>query len=123
MLLFKNIKPIQPSDCRIKCPLNGNYRTKNILYKCAASTSIEPDKVYLKVTERDFIQRFYNHKKSFNNSTYRNRTTLSKYVCYIKEKYNKTPESSIIKYSFIKFEYTQEVFAVSPQKIRNNILP
>lgn len=64
ILLFKNIKSIQPSDCWIKSkyPLNGNYRTENILYNWAASTSIKPDKVYLEATEKDFTQRFHNHK-------------------------------------------------------------
>ena len=47
--------------------------------------------VYLRTTEGEFEQRFINHKNSFNNSTYRNDTTLSKHVWDIKEKYNKTP--------------------------------
>ena len=47
--------------------------------------------VYLRTTEGEFKQRFINHKNSFNNSTYRNDTTLSKHVWDIKEKYNKTP--------------------------------
>ena len=52
-----------------------------------ASTSMKPDKVYLGTTEGDFKQRFYNHKKSLNYSTYRNDTTLSEYVWDIKEKH------------------------------------
>ena len=50
------------------------------LYKCVASTSMKPDKVYLKTIEGDFKQRLCSHKKYFNNSTYRNDTTISKYV-------------------------------------------
>ena len=37
--------------------------------------------------------------KNFNNSTYCNDTKLSKYVCNIKEKYNKTP---ILKWYFVR---------------------
>ena len=48
---------------------------------------MKPDKVYLGTTEGDFKQRFYNHKKSLNYSTYRNGTTLSEYVWDIKEKH------------------------------------
>ena len=93
-LLSKNINTVPPCNCRLKnkCPVNGKCRTRNILYKYVASTSMKLDKVYLGITEGDFNQRFYNHKKSFNNSTYHhNDTTLCKYVWDIKEKYSKTP--------------------------------
>ena len=56
-----------------------------------ASTSIEPDKVYLGTIEGDFKQYFYNHEKSCNNSTSYNDTKLSKYVWKTKEKYNEIP--------------------------------
>ena len=49
-------------------------------------------KFYLGASVGNFKQRFYNHKKYFNNSTYRNETALSNYD--IKEKYN---ETSILK--------------------------
>ena len=46
----------QPCNCRKKedCPLEGKCRTENIIYKCIASTSGHPDKVYLGNTEGDF---------------------------------------------------------------------
>ena len=36
------------------CPLEGKCRTENIVYKCIASTSGPPDKLYLETTEGDF---------------------------------------------------------------------
>ena len=48
-LLPLNINTVPPCNSRInnKCPLNGKCRTRSILYKCVASTSIKLDKVYL----------------------------------------------------------------------------
>ena len=86
-LLFENIITVPPCNCRgkNKCPHNVQFRTRNILYKCVTSTSMKPGKAYLGTTEGDFKLHFYNHKKLFNNSTYRNDTTLSKYVWDIEE--------------------------------------
>ena len=72
-------------------PTEWKMQTRNISYKCVTSSSMKPDKVYLGTTLEDFKQRFYNHQKFFNNSAYRNDTTLSKYVWDIKENYNETP--------------------------------
>ena len=86
-LLFENIITVPLCNCRgkNKCPQNGQFRTRNILYKYVTSTSMKPGKAYLGTTEGDFKLHFYNHKKLFNNSTYRNDTTLSKYVWDIEE--------------------------------------
>ena len=72
----------QPCNCRKKedCPLEGKCRTENIIYKCIASTSGHPDKVYLGTAEGDFKKRYYNHISSFKNETQMNKTTLAKYV-------------------------------------------
>ena len=53
----------QPWNSRKKedCPLEGKCRTENIIYKCIASTSGHPDKVYLGTAEGDFKKRYYNH--------------------------------------------------------------
>ena len=58
-----------PCNCRAKyeCPLDGKCRAKDVVYKCVASTSINPGKVYLGTAEGEFKERFYNHKKSFQN--------------------------------------------------------
>ena len=47
----------QPCNSRKKedCLLEGKCRTENITYKCIASTSGHPDKVYLGTPEGDFI--------------------------------------------------------------------
>ena len=70
----------QPCNCRKKedCPLEGKCRTENIIYKCIASTSSHPDKVYLGTAE-DF-KKMYNHISPFKNETQINKTTLAKYV-------------------------------------------
>ena len=70
-----------PCNCRAKyeCPLDGKCRAKDV-YKCVASTSINPDKVYLGTAEGEFKKRFYNHKKSFKNRGYTSDTSLSKYI-------------------------------------------
>ena len=58
----QKINTVPPCNCRIKnkCPMNIKCKTRNIFYKCVASTCTEPDKVYLETTEGDF-KRFYNH--------------------------------------------------------------
>ena len=43
------------------------------------------------VAEGDWKQRFYNHKKSIKNESYRNDTTLSSYLWEHREKYNFFP--------------------------------
>ena len=50
-----------PCNCRNKneCPLNGNCRQSNVLYKCVASTPNEPDKTYIDITERELKTRYY----------------------------------------------------------------
>ena len=42
-VLSENINKVPPCNCRVKnkCPLNGKCRTRNILYKCVASTSMK----------------------------------------------------------------------------------
>ena len=70
------------SSCRKKedSPLEGKCRTENIIYKCIASTSCQPDKVYLGTAERDFRKTYYNHISVFKNETQMNKTALAKYV-------------------------------------------
>ena len=40
--------------------------------------------MYLGTGESDFKKRFFNHRKSFNNKTCTNDTTLSKYIWELK---------------------------------------
>ena len=71
----------------------------DIVYKCIASTPINPDKTYLGTVEWDFKKRYKNHTKSFRNKLYSNETTLSKHIWEIKEKYNEVPT---LKWSILK---------------------
>ena len=52
---------------------------QDIVYKCIASTSMNPGKTYLGTAERDFKKRYNNHTKSFRHKQYSKETTLSKF--------------------------------------------
>ena len=73
------------------CPVNGNCRKENVIYKCTAWTPSNEKKVYLGLTEGEFKkQPYYNHMQSFKNKNYANSTTLSSYVWEMKMKQNTT---------------------------------
>ena len=91
---------------KVVCPLDGNCQQNDVIYNCLASTSINPDKVYLDTVEGEFKSQYYNHNKLFRNRSYANETALSKYVWEIKDKYNempslKWPVKSVLGYSKI----------------------
>ena len=92
----------KPCNCRKKdkCPLNGQCLAQDIVYKCIASTSMNPDKTYLGTAEGDFKKRYNNHTKSFRHKRYSKETTLSKYIWEIKKEYNEMPT---LKWSIVKF--------------------
>ena len=58
-LLNSRTGNIKPRNCRKKneCPLNGQCLAQDIVYKSIASTSMNPDKVYLGTAEVDFMKR------------------------------------------------------------------
>ena len=66
-LLNSRTGNIKPCNCRNKdeCSLNGQCLAQDIVYKCIASTSINPDKTFLGNAEGDFKKRYNNHTKSF----------------------------------------------------------
>ena len=72
-------------------PLDGNYQASDIINKCIASTTVNPNKIYLETAEGNFKKRYYNHKTSFKNREKANYTTLLKYLWEVKEKYKETP--------------------------------
>ena len=84
----EKITPRDQCNCNYKtdCPLDGNCQTSDIIYKCIASTTVNPDKIYLGTAEGNFKKRYYNHKTSFKNREKANDTTLSKYVWEVKDK-------------------------------------
>ena len=81
---------IKPCNCRKKdeCPLNGQCLAQDIVDKCIASTSMNPEETYLGTAEGDFKKRYNNHTNLFRHSK---DTTLSKYIWEIKNKYNEMP--------------------------------
>ena len=51
-------------NCRIKteCPLNGDCRKEDVIYKCTALTTFQPKKEYLALVEGEYKrQRYYNN--------------------------------------------------------------
>ena len=82
-------KPKQSCNCKNKdkYPMNGKCQVQNVVYKCTVlATRNFPKRVYLGVAEGDWKQRFYNHKKSIKNKSYRNDSTLSSYLWDLREK-------------------------------------
>ena len=48
------------------CPLNGNRRTENVIYKCTSLTKNNVKKVYLGVSEGKLKKnRYCNHQQPF----------------------------------------------------------
>ena len=60
----EKITPRDQGNCKNKndCPLDGNCQTSDIIYKCIASTTVNPDKIYLGTAEGNFKQRHNNRK-------------------------------------------------------------
>ena len=70
-----NERPITPCNCRDKnnCPMNGNCRVENVVYKCVVSaTEKSKEHVYIGVAEGDCKQRYYNYTMSFRNQKRKN---------------------------------------------------
>ena len=81
-------------NCRIKteCPLDGDCRKEDVIYKSAALTTFQHKEVYLGLPEgKSKKQGFYNHTQSFCNENYSNSTTLFSYVSKIKKTKKETP--------------------------------
>ena len=78
MLQTQSHATVEPN---LKCPVNDQCQSQDIIYKCTVSTSINPDEAYLGTTEADFKKRYRNYMKSFRNKRCTNDTSLSKYIC------------------------------------------
>ena len=59
--------------------LEGKCRANDMIYKCIASVTGFPNKVYLGTAQGEFKKRFYNHNKSFKSESKRKDATLAKY--------------------------------------------
>ena len=66
-------------NCKNECPLDGECRSKCIVYKATVSTTTE-SKIYFGSTETPFKLRLANHKNSFKDEKKRNVTELAKYI-------------------------------------------
>ena len=67
------------------CPLNGNCRTQNIIYRCTSPTKNNVKNVYLSDSEWGFKKNwFYNHQQLMWNKNYTKSTTLTTYLWGIK---------------------------------------
>ena len=70
---------------KTECPLGNRCLTSGIVYLATVSTD-EKTETYLGLTDTPFKSRYANHEQSFNKSTYKNQTELSKYIWDFKEK-------------------------------------
>ena len=82
--LLKEPQENKPSLCncrdRVKCPLNGECLTKNIIYEAKVTTANNEERLYVGSTANAFKERFSGHKCSFKNKTKRKSTALSEYI-------------------------------------------
>ena len=102
-------------NCRNKsfCALGGNCEQNDVIYKCIASTSVNPDKVYLEMTEGEFKKQYYNHNKLFRHCSNANETAVSNYVWEIKDKYHEMPALKLCVVKSVP-GFFEEVFTVYP---------
>ena len=87
-------------NCRVQneCPLQGSCLLNNVVYKAEVVTYTGDLKEYIGMTANPFKQRYYNHKKSFESTTYSNETELSKYVWQLKQ----SQRQFSVKWSIVK---------------------
>lgn len=74
-------------------PLEGKCRLKNIVHKCIKKITGHTQRTYPE------IKLYYIQKMSFTNEFHASYTSLSNYVCEMKEKYNISP---VLKWSLPK---------------------
>ena len=78
-----NGRSIAPCNWRDKnnCPMNGNFRIENVVYKCVVSTTRKSkEQVYNGVAEGNWKQRYYYYIMSFRNQKHKNDTALSTFL-------------------------------------------
>ena len=116
-------------NCRKKdqCPLDKNRLITSVIYK-ANATKDNTGKNYIGVTEGTFKQRYTQHKLSFRNWKYANRTELAKHVWKLKD----NNENYKIKWSIISsasayknvskrcnFRLTEKLYIIKAEKAGN----
>ena len=120
--LMKNNAPNTNSwNCRTKskCLLNGQCQSQGIIYKCAVSKSVNPDKVYLGTAEGDFKKSYHNQTKSFRNKQYTKDASLSEFSWEIKGKHQQNPtlKWSIVKRASAYSNITKKCFLCLNEKL------
>ena len=83
ILINNNTTPQNECNCRKKnqCPLDNNCLTISVIYKANVTTDkYDTGKNYIGLTEGTFKQRYTQHKLSFRNRKYANRTELAKHI-------------------------------------------
>ena len=84
-MLEDKVEERKQCNCRDKCMVDGNCLLTNVIYRATVVTS-EKSKQYVGSSGLSFKSRYTRHKCSFNNSKYRLKTTLSKYIWELKDK-------------------------------------
>ena len=88
ILTNNNTTPQNGCNCRKKgqCPLDNNCLTTSVIYKANVTTDKDDTgKNYIGLTEGTFKQRYTQHKLSFRNRKYANRTELAKHIWKLKD--------------------------------------
>ena len=89
-----NERSIAPCNYREKnnCPMNGNYRVENVVYKCIVSaTEKSKEHVYIGIAEGDWKQCYCDHTMSFKNQK-QSDTALSTFLWEFKKLTKETPK-------------------------------
>jgi len=84
-LLEDKVEEKKQCNCKEECMVDGNCLLTNVIYRATVTTS-EKSKQYVGSSGLSFKSRYTRHKCSFNNSKYKLKTTLSKYIWDLKEK-------------------------------------
>ncbi|XP_067940660.1 uncharacterized protein [Watersipora subatra] len=70
---------------RASCPMDGKCLTENAVYQATVTTNNGTEETYVGLTQNTFKTRYTNHKASFNHTSKRNATELSKYIWRLKD--------------------------------------
>ena len=84
-----------------KCPLNGNCKVQNVIYKCTVSApQTFKQRVYLGIAEGNWKQRLYNHRQCFKDKKHKTDTALSRILWDLKDNHNRIPK---LTWSIVRF--------------------
>ena len=88
-ILNTNNEETLPSLCNCRnielCPLNGQCRQTNVIYKATVSSG-SVVKSYYGLSKGEFKLRYRNHTSSFRNKKYSKSSELAKYIWHLKDR-------------------------------------